>query len=391
MMAELQSQVMTKLDEIEKRLLESTPELRELYKKTALGRDSRPPSHEALRRLPDSHPIDIQAKIRDLEDLIHQERQKGRDIAKEIESRQLRYVKREQEYRKALLDYERQLKSHANLTRVSLSEPTYKHLERITTMQDQILSNIGTVQSKTSLILDEQEKDITKEFNTELNRLVRDLEEEKRRKLEGVGNFAERESTLRQNLELARAKIELVEHTNKALQKKNRDLKIELSSQNGDRELLSVQIQETEELNSRLREAIEREKARAMYGSDTLQGSIEPIQLGRSLNRNDKGRALRYEKILAQMKQRLEVRRRKIAETRKSVEQIKNSRTELEKILRQVVDRVKAEIRAKGDIHKRGSDELEVRDRERVVEWLLSQEKVLTLLYDQTFPPLTSQ
>ncbi len=395
-MADTQSRVMSKLDEIEKRLLESTPELRELYKKGTIGRDSRPPSSETLKRTMElsgysAHPIDLQTKARELEELIGEERKKGKALAKEIENRQLRYVKREQEYRKTLLDYERQLKSNATLGRISLSESTYKHMERISSMHDQILANIGTVQSKTSLILDEQEKDITKEFNSELNRLVRDLEEEKRRKLEGVGSFAERESKLRTTLELTRAKIELVEQTNKALQRKNRDLKIELSSQIGDRELLSVQIQETEDLNNRLREAIEREKAKAMDTVGSGERSEEQPPLGRSLARSDQGKALRYEKVIAQMRLRLESRRRKIAETKSRLEHVQSSRTELEVLLSETVERVKSEIRAKGDIHKRGSDALGSQDRERIVEWLLSQERVLTLLYDQTFPPLCPQ
>jgi len=396
-MAETQSRVLSKLDEIEKRLLESTPELRELYKKGTFGRESLPPSSEALRRTIEiagysAHPLDMQNKAREMEGLIAEERKKGKALAKEIEGRQLRYVKREQEYRKTLLDYERQLKSNATLGRISLSEPTYKHLERISSMHDQILANIGTVQSKTSLILDEQEKDITKDFNSELNRLVRDLEEEKRRKLEGVGSFAERESRLRMNLELTRAKIELVEQTNKALQRKNRDLKIELSSQIGDRELLAVQIQETEDLNSKLREAIEREKAKAMEDTaDLVERTEEPHPLGRSLVRSDQGKALRYEKVLAQMRHRLDSRRRKIVETKQSLEQLQSSRTELEVMLSGTVERVKSEIRAQGDIHKRGSEALGAQDRERIVEWLLSQERVLTLLYDQTFPPLSSQ
>lgn len=395
-MADTQSRVMSKLDEIEKRLLESTPELRELYKKGTLGRDSRPTSSETLKRTMElsgysAHPLDLQTKARELEELVAEERKKGKALAKEIENRQLRYVKREQEYRKTLLDYERQLKSNATLGRISLSESTYKHMERISSMHDQILANIGTVQSKTSLILDEQEKDITKEFNSELNRLVRDLEEEKRRKLEGVGSFAERESKLRTTLELTRAKIELVEQTNKALQRKNRDLKIELSSQIGDRELLAVQIQETEDLNHRLREAIEREKAKAMDTVGSGERSEEQPPLGRSLARSDQGKALRYEKVIAQMRQRLESRRRKIAETKSRLEQVISSRTELEVLLSETAERVKSEIRAKGDIHKRGSDALGAQDRERIVEWLLSQERVLTLLYDQTFPPLSPQ
>ena len=73
----------------------------------------------------------------------------------------------------------------------------------------------------------------------------------------------------------------------------------------------------------------------------------------------------------------------------------------LEKILRQCVDDVKAEIAKKRSENKsvyyargkRGRAELKEernltqQEREKIIEVLMSQERVLTLLYDKTFPP----
>ena len=73
----------------------------------------------------------------------------------------------------------------------------------------------------------------------------------------------------------------------------------------------------------------------------------------------------------------------------------------LEKILRQCVDDVKAEIAKKRSENKsvyyargrKGKAELQEernltqQEREKIVEVLMSQERVLTLLYDKTFPP----
>lgn len=79
------------------------------------------------------------------------------------------------------------------------------------------------------------------------------------------------------------------------------------------------------------------------------------------------------------------------------------SKTQLEQLLRQWVDDVKAEIAKKRSeskvlyyANKRGSSsmsksrkkqDLTQNEREKVIEVLLSQERVLTLLYDKTFPP----
>ena len=63
------------------------------------------------------------------------------------------------------------------------------------------------------------------------------------------------------------------------------------------------------------------------------------------------------------------------------------SRTELEGLLRACVDDVRKDIssqRAAGADGARGG--MSAPDRERVLELLLSQERVVTLLYDRTFP-----
>lgn len=408
-MAELpfQTKAMLRLDEIERRLLESTPELREQFKKSPArldaSKESRPPTSGSGKKRGEAttttNTLDIQNKIKEIEELLADERRKAKSLAKEIENRQLRYVKREQEYRKALLEYENELKSRSALNRVSLNESTYKHLERIGKMHDQIQSNIGTVQSKTSLILDEQEKDTTREFNAKLNKLMKELEDEKQRKIEGVGNFAEKESKLRNDLERMKARIELVEQTNKALHKRNRELKIELNSQKGDRELLTAQIEEMEEQNRKLRDEIGRYKEESQ-GLGSVPFSLDspnPDDMRAKANRAsekqlqraelNQAKAQRYEKVITQMKGMLEGKRKKLREVMTGLAQVQSSRTELETLLREVVDRVKADIRAQGDIRKRGTEELTVQDRERVVETLLSQEHVLTLLYEKTFPP----
>ena len=73
----------------------------------------------------------------------------------------------------------------------------------------------------------------------------------------------------------------------------------------------------------------------------------------------------------------------------------------LEKVLRQCVEDVKAEITKKrsenksnyiargqrGKIELKEEQNLSANEREKIIEVLLSQERVLTLLYDKTFPP----
>ena len=109
----------------------------------------------------------------------------------------------------------------------------------------------------------------------------------------------------------------------------------------------------------------------------------------------------RCEVLITRFKKKLEEERRilRMMKTMSATEiETKNL---LEKILRQCVDDVKAEIQKKRSENKsnyyargkKGKQELKeeqnltVQEREKIIEVLMSQERVLTLLYDKTFPP----
>jgi hypothetical protein len=124
----------------------------------------------------------------------------------------------------------------------------------------------------------------------------------------------------------------------------------------------------------------------------------------------------KYKTIIQRMKVLLERERRNLQRARKSYEREVNQRTELEIFLRQCVQQVQSEIsrrrdeliatdpvppeqRMGGDRSKRGArspvgedgeelplSEFSAPDRERVMELLLSQERVVSLLYQRTFP-----
>ncbi len=65
-------------------------------------------------------------------------------------------------------------------------------------------------------------------------------------------------------------------------------------------------------------------------------------------------------------------------------------KTELEHLLHETVDQVKMEKKQKGSRSGQAIDEnpneLNQQERERVIELLLSQERVIALLYEKTFP-----
>ena len=102
----------------------------------------------------------------------------------------------------------------------------------------------------------------------------------------------------------------------------------------------------------------------------------------------------RYREVVARLKRLLDVERRNLRAVRAAHAKDLQSRTELETLLRACVDDVRKEIAAqrgggspgKGGAGSVGMEELGNAERERALELLLSQERVVSLLYAKTFP-----
>ena len=113
----------------------------------------------------------------------------------------------------------------------------------------------------------------------------------------------------------------------------------------------------------------------------------------------------RYREVVARLKRLLDVERRNLRAVRAAHAKDLQSRTELETLLRACVDDVRKEI----SVHRQGVpspskagsaaaaaavasartvgvDDLGPKERERALELLLSQERVVALLYERTFP-----
>mmetsp|Transcript_8436 Transcript_8436/g.22534 ORF Transcript_8436/g.22534 Transcript_8436/m.22534 type:complete len:126 (-) Transcript_8436:1485-1862(-) len=106
----------------------------------------------------------------------------------------------------------------------------------------------------------------------------------------------------------------------------------------------------------------------------------------------------RYKQVVSRLKRLLEMERSSLRNVRMAHLAEATEKSELESLLRQSVEDVRREVaRRRRQIPDKGAltssggrdvpiSEFTVEDRERVMELLLSQERVLLLLYDKTFP-----
>lgn len=80
---------------------------------------------------------------------------------------------------------------------------------------------------KKEKLCQEQEKEIIRKFNSELNKMKKKLEEQKSTKGDQAADLKERENEMQHNLELVTSIAQRIDNENRLLIKKNAELKQE--------------------------------------------------------------------------------------------------------------------------------------------------------------------
>ena len=331
-------------------------------------------------------------------------------LEKDLERRQESYVSRERAYKTRIDELEEELLSQRQSKTGWMKEDS--KMQNLKKMQNTIVNNVELVQDRTARILQEQERDLVRAFRARLFDVQTELEKEKSKKEDGAGAWIERSRQLEAEVEWAKEVADRLERVNQTLLQENNRLKSQFSSQEEDRNFLIKQLVNVKKDNARLRSeyaAIEATNIRITEELKELQakllaggGSSLP---GKSATTKEKpNEDNRFKEVNVRM-------RRLLADERKSLQQVRQnyaaelkSRTEMEMLLRQCVDDVRKEIARrhiesaqfsqKNDLAKMYNrepglipvEDFTQEDRERALELLLSQERVVTLLYSKTFP-----
>lgn len=356
------------------------------------------------------------------EDTISSLRGKVGLLETDLARRQESYVIRERAFKTRIEELEAEIAGHRNIKTGWMKDN--EQMKKLKQAQKHIIENVELVQDRTAKVLQEQERDLLRAFRARLFDVQTELEKEKSKKEDGASAWMERSRQLEAELEWTKEVADRLERNNQSLLQENNRLKSQLKSQEEDRGFLIKQLVAVKKDNAKLRGefvALEEENGQLRLsevkggGTTTAAAPTDSAKRNTALKGDTLGSFIgdpdmdeRYKEINKRLRRLLAEERKSLQQVRQNYAQELSSRTEMELLLRKSVEDVRKEIArrrieasamAGSDLVKLYSrnpgaipvDDFTQEDRERAVELLLSQERVVTLLYAKTFPVMSRQ
>lgn len=349
--------------------------------------------------------------IQELQKQLDTEKSKNQSLEDQFKYRLAHFVKRETQTKNKIDSLERRLNDGVDHD---------EHVQRmavIETMHKSVVMGLQSIQSNTAKILQDQEKDLMRAFRARLQEVSKDLEATRKGKGDAGTELQMRHRRVVAELHEAQELAQTFDKKNEQLKADNQKLLEKLRTREDDRQCLLRELVLSKKENARLKAQVKdgsagaaastSEQGQARTGSaDKLQKpfsqkQIEQARLQQTHNKQYE-REVKYREAITQLKRMVEAERRTVRSLKQQQADMMQQRTEIEVLLRQCLDDVKAEIMRHRLEHeqKDGSaipgpgvpitamsvHELTTQDRERVLELLLSQQRVVQLLYSKTFP-----
>ena len=164
-------------------------------------------------------------------------------LQEDLQRRQESYVRRERGYKDEIARLKLLLQRSKGVSGEGGEvKPAEEKLESIHELHSKVLTSIDHVQTNTSKILQEQERDLLRAFRARLFDIQSELEVEKRKQSQGASVWIEKNKQLEKDLNWAREMADRLEQVNQALQKETSKLRSQFKSQEDDREFLIRQL-----------------------------------------------------------------------------------------------------------------------------------------------------
>jgi len=350
--------------------------------------------------------------ISELKRMLESEMDKNRSLEDKYKFRVQSFVKRETQTKNKIEELEK---------RFNDGDDGNDHVQRmalIRTWHNYIIEGLEHMQDSTVSILQNQEKDLVREFKLKFEEITRDLEKQKSRKGEDSAQ-SEKHRKVVTALHESRERANVFETQNLKLASENAKLQEQLRTRVDDRKELVIQLvtakKEAARLKAQLREGV---GSGAATSVDNSPGAVKPVRRSFSQKQIEQARLqqtrnrqyeveVSYRETVQRLKRVVEEEKRASQVLREQHNELLRQRSELELFLRQCLDDVKSEIlrrtvtAAEGQAMQAIASPTEaatppILENEQLVSslsvnLLLSQQRVVQLLYSKTFPQFQSQ
>mmetsp|Transcript_39555 Transcript_39555/g.123377 ORF Transcript_39555/g.123377 Transcript_39555/m.123377 type:complete len:439 (+) Transcript_39555:115-1431(+) len=364
---------------------------------------------------------DRDAMIADLQRQLDSEKEKNRSLEDQYKYRVATFMKRETQTKNKIESLEKRLNDGPEVDEHS------QRMSVISNMHQSVVAGLECIQNNTAKILQDQEKDLMRAFRARLQEVSKDLEAQRSRKGEDSTQLLQRHRRVVSELHEAQELASTFDKKNQQLVAENQKLQEKLRTREDDRQALLRELVLSKKEVARLKA---QQKEGGGTGTSTGEASTEnwqatqeaeaakPVSRSISMKQIDQARLqqtrnrqyeaeINYRETIAKLKRVVEAERRSVRALKQQQTELLQARSELEVFLRQCLDDVKCEITRhrlqesqETGMPVPGDDqpatavnvhELTSQDRERVLELLLSQQRVVQLLYSKTFAASSPQ
>jgi len=331
----------------------------------------------------------------------------ARDLAAEIETlrqdlerRELSYDSREHSYVKKIRDLGKQLNEtlEGNFSE-DMATSIAEKFDGLRGMHREIMENLNVVDTATTEILQDQERDLLRAFRARLFDMQTELDRERTKRDDSAAAWIQRSKQLEAEVDWAKEMADRLERVNQQLSKDNKELRLRFKSGEEDRDYLIKQLVAVKKDNARIQQELERVDFQLQELNEHKKGTSLATMPSRkrssetdSAGQYDENKTRRLEEI-KRLKKILESQQRSLRIARNTYAAELYGRTELQRFLKACLLDIRQHIQAKENPDDALKSTMKLLRGpkadpadEKSLELLRSQDRVVSMLYHKTFP-----